>query len=42
MINEELKNENKDEVFLSLENIEKVYPNGVKAVYNFNLDIKKH
>ena len=42
MINEELKNENKDEVFLSLENIEKVYPNGVKAVYDFNLDIKKH
>ena len=36
---EELKN---SEVFLSLKNIEKVYPNGVKAVYDFNLDIKKH
>ena len=42
MTNEELKNENKDETFLSLKNIEKVYPNGVKAVYDFNLDIKKH
>ena len=31
-----------EEVFLSLKNIEKVYPNGVKAVYDFNLDIKKH
>ena len=35
---EEMKN---SEVFLSLKNIEKVYPNGVKAVYDFNLDIKK-
>ena len=40
MISEEMKNN--DEVFLSLKNIEKVYPNGVKAVYDFNLDIKKH
>ena len=28
--------------FLSLRNIEKVYPNGVKAVYDFNLEIDKH
>ena len=40
MISEEMKKQ--DEVFLSLKNIEKVYPNGAKAVYDFNLDIKKH
>ena len=40
MISEEMKNNG--EVFLSLKNVEKVYPNGVKAVYDFNLDIKKH
>ena len=28
--------------FVSLQNIEKIYPNGAKAVYNFNLDIQKH
>jgi len=28
--------------FVSLQNIEKIYPNGAKAVYNFNLDINKH
>lgn len=41
MINEEIKNEKKDEAFLSLKNIEKIYPNGVKAVHDFNLEIKK-
>ena len=38
----EMKTEIKDETFLSLKNVMKVYPNGVKAVYDFNLDIKKH
>lgn len=28
--------------FLSIQNLEKVYPNGEKAVYNFNLDIHKN
>ena len=28
--------------FLSLQNLEKIYPNGEKAVYNFNLDIDKN
>ena len=28
--------------FVKIENLEKVYPNGVKAVYNFNLDIQKN
>lgn len=28
--------------FLRLEHLEKVYPNGEKAVYDFNLDVKKH
>ena len=28
--------------FVSLRNINKVYPNGVQAVYDFNLDINKH
>ena len=42
---EEVKMENMDEnsqAFLALNHIEKVYPNGVKAVYDFNLDIQKH
>lgn len=30
------------QAFLSLQNLEKVYPNGEKAVYNFNLDIRKN
>lgn len=34
--------EDKKMGFLSLRNIEKVYPNGVKAVYDFNLEIDKH
>ncbi len=28
--------------FLSLKNVEKVYPNGEKAVYDFNLDVDKN
>ncbi len=28
--------------FVSLQNINKVYPNGVQAVYDFNLEINKH
>lgn len=28
--------------FVSLQNIEKIYPNGAKAVYDFNLDIQEH
>lgn len=28
--------------FVSLQNVNKVYPNGVHAVYDFNLDINKH
>ena len=31
-----------EEVFLSLKHLEKVYPNGEKAVYDFNLDIAKN
>lgn len=31
-----------DEAFLSLRHLEKVYPNGEKAVYDFNLDIAKN
>ena len=31
-----------ERAFLSLQNLEKVYPNGEKAVYNFNLDIDKN
>ena len=43
MIKEEMKTEETNNMsFLSLKNIKKVYPNGVKAVYDFNLDIKKH
>lgn len=31
-----------NEAFVSLKNINKIYPNGVQAVYDFNLDINKH
>ncbi len=31
-----------DKAFLSLRHLEKVYPNGEKAVYDFNLDIAKN
>ena len=37
--NDNISNE---EVFLSLKHLEKVYPNGEKAVYDFNLDIAKN
>lgn len=30
------------DAYVSLQNIDKVYDNGVQAVFNFNLDIKKH
>ena len=30
-----------NEAFVSLKNINKIYPNGVQAVYDFNLDINK-
>ena len=33
--------QNAKQAFLSLQNLEKIYPNGEKAVYNFNLDIEK-
>lgn len=36
---EEKKQQN---AFLSIQNLEKIYPNGEKAVYNFNLDIDKN
>ena len=32
--------QNAKQAFLSLQNLEKIYPNGEKAVYNFNLDIE--
>ena len=32
----------RDEAFLSLRNLVKVYPNGEKAVFDFNLDIQKN
>ena len=35
-------NESKKQVFLSLKNLVKIYPNGEKAVYDFNLDIDKN
>ena len=28
--------------FISIQNLEKVYPNGAKAVFNFNLDIQRN
>ncbi len=31
-----------NKVFLQINNLEKIYPNGEKAVYNFNLDIEKN
>ena len=33
--------ETAEQSFLTLQHLEKVYPNGEKAVYDFNLDIKK-
>ncbi len=36
------ENSSNGETFLSLRHLEKVYPNGEKAVYDFNLDIAKN
>ena len=33
---------NEVDSFVTLKDINKIYPNGVQAVYNFNLDIDKH
>ena len=30
----------KNDIFLSLKNMYKTYPNGVQAVHDFNLDVK--
>lgn len=30
------------EAFVSIQNLEKIYPNGAKAVYDFNLDIQRN
>ena len=35
------KIQNAEQPFLTLQHLEKVYPNGEKAVYDFNLDVKK-
>ncbi len=37
-----MENTEKKTSFLSLRNLEKVYPNGEKAVYDFNLEIEKN
>ena len=37
-----MKTTGEQQAFLSLQNVEKIYPNGEKAVYNFNLDIEKN
>ena len=34
--------QNVDDVFVSLRHIDKIYDNNVQAVFDFNLDIKKH
>ena len=39
--NVKISNKNVDS-FVSLKDINKIYPNGAQAVYNFNLDINKH
>ena len=39
--NHRIVDENQDS-FVSLKNINKIYPNNVQAVYDFNLDIKKN
>ena len=40
-MNNEITNVNNDMPFLTLQHLEKVYPNGEKAVYDFNLDVNK-
>jgi len=39
---EEKKNVSNDEAYVSLRHIDKIYDNNVQAVFDFNLDIKKH
>ena len=34
--------QNEDEAYVSLKHIDKIYENNVQAVFDFNLDIKKH
>lgn len=36
------KNTIEEQPFLSIKHLEKIYPNGAKAVFDFNLDIKKN
>lgn len=36
-----MENNQKEKAFLSIRHVEKVYPNGEKAVYDFNLDVVK-
>ena len=31
-----------DDAYVSLKHIDKIYENNVQAVFDFNLDIKKH
>lgn len=37
-----MENKQQNSAFLSLRHLVKVYPNGEKAVYDFNLDIEKN
>ncbi len=37
-----MEHQRTDESFLSIKHVEKIYPNGEKAVYDFNLDIAKN
>lgn len=39
---EEKENLKEEKPFLSIRNLEKIYPNGEKAVYNFNLNIQRN
>lgn len=36
-----MENNQKEKAFLSIRHVEKIYPNGEKAVYDFNLDVAK-
>lgn len=38
----DLRNERSDKNFVSVQHLEKVYANGAKAVYDFDLDIDRH
>ncbi len=37
-----MENQQMSKPFLSIQHVEKVYPNGEKAVYDFNLDVAKN